>query len=120
MNPNNQLIKCYQAGADVAPYLIVKIGASAGYVVPAAAETDKLLGVANSLNITSGDRVDIVQAGIAEVTCGDVVAFGDWLTTDANGKAVATTTAGDELIGKALSGGVAEQVIPVLIQFGRY
>ncbi len=40
------------------------------------------------LDIASGERVDVIEHGIAEVEFGGTVARGDPLTADADGKAI--------------------------------
>jgi len=51
------------------------------------------------------------RAGLSRVTLGGTVNAGDWLTSDANGKAIATTTTGNHVIGRAEAPGVAGDVI---------
>lgn len=116
------LTKSYKAGAALAAYRIVKPGSADGEVLLASAVGDALIGVTNEVAAASGERQDVIQAGIAEVEFGGTVTRGDWLTTDANGKAVAAApSAGvnNNVIGRALVSGVAGDIGAVLIAPGR-
>jgi hypothetical protein len=100
------------AGA-IAAFTIVKPGASDGLVIPAAASTDKLLGVTTDIAAATGDRCDVIIGGIADVLYGGTVAAGDLLTADSSGRAItATGTAGTNyrLIGFALIAGVVGDI----------
>jgi hypothetical protein len=55
--------------------------------------------------------VDVFRGGLNPVTLGGTVNAGDWLTSDANGKAIATTTVGHQVIGRAERPGVANDII---------
>jgi hypothetical protein len=108
------LTKSFLATAvAIAPYLIVKATAAAETVQIAGAATDPLVGSSGQLGCDAGGLLDIVQAGEDEVTAGGNIAFGDPLTSDANGKAVkATATAGStvSIIGYANQKAVAGDV----------
>lgn len=107
--PNPGLIKTFTAEAAVAPYRIVKHGTADTSVVQGAASTDALLGVSGPVAGDVGKRVDIILSDIADVEYGGAVTRGDWLTSDANGKAVtAAPGAGVNAnsIGKAMCSGV--------------
>lgn len=60
----------------------------------------------------------MVFSGIAEVEYGGNVTRGDLLTSDANGKAIATTTAGNRIIGIAMASGVSGDIGLALINPG--
>lgn len=79
----------YTAGGAIAAYRIVKAGANDGEVLQAAAATDFLMGVCESVGPASGERCDIVKAGVADVEFGGTVTRGGPVTSDASGKAVA-------------------------------
>jgi hypothetical protein len=99
------------AEAAVAAYLIVKPGVAAGSVVPAAAATDKLMGTNADLDKAIGELADIGVSAVHKVKLGGTVAAGDALTSDANGKAIATVTTGNRIIGYAEIAGVLNDVI---------
>lgn len=110
----NYLARSRIAAAAIAGYLIVKPGAGTNDAVISTAATDKHLGTADELDTPQGEMVDINLAPIGTVRLGGTVAAGDLLTSDANGKAVATTTPGHRYIGIAEQAGVANDLIPYL------
>lgn len=116
-------------GADLTGklYYIVKQDTTAQQVVLAAAATDKLFGVVSQLNKAGstavGATVSIHQrnaSGTYKVVLGGTVAIGDALTSDANGKAIATTTSGNEVLGEACEAGVAGQIIEFAPKTNKY
>lgn len=86
--------KNYTAGAAITKYRLVKFGAADGAVLQGAAAANLVIGVAESLDVASGERIDVIRAGIAEVEYGGAVTRGDKLVSDASGKAVAAAPAG--------------------------
>ena len=120
---NNALLaKNFVAEAAIAAYRIVKLGAADGQVLQAAAVGDALMGVQNEVNPAINERTDIIVSGIAEVHYGGAVTRGDWLTTDANGKAIAAAPGAgvnNNVIGRALVSGVLDDIGQVLIAPGR-
>lgn len=120
--PNPGLIKTYVAEAAVAAYRIVKFGAADGAVVQAAAVGDALVGITGMVAGDLGKRVDVIHSDIAEVEYGGAVTRGDWLTSDANGKAVAAAPAAgvnNNVIGRATVSGVLGDIGSCLIAPGR-
>lgn len=119
MYGTEQLIKAYKAGAQIAPYTIVKWDAVDFQVITAAAATDKIAGVSVP-NVTApvGQRVDVIKSGIAQVVLGGVVTRGDPITSNATGQGVlAAPAAGvnNRIVGYAEKSGVANDIIPVLM-----
>ena len=117
------LIKSFVGAADIAAYLIAKAAAptTGTTVQTAAAATDVLVGITGSMGGQSGQPVDLTILGPGEVRIGGNVAFGDPLTSDANGKAIkAVAAAGTTkfIVGYALAAGAADDVIPVRIAPG--
>jgi hypothetical protein len=118
---NPTLIKQGTAEAAVSPYRIVKFGAADGGYVQAAAATDFLVGVCESVGPALGERIDVIKAGIADVEFGGTVTRGGPVTADANGKAVAAAPAAGSnvrIIGFAEVSAVAGDIAPVLIEPG--
>lgn len=122
------LTKTYNAEAAIGKYTIAKFGASDGGVLPGAASTDLLIGVTRDLGVTAGDitaganRIEVVREGITPVVLGGTVTRGQWLTSDATGKAVAAAPAAGvnaECIGKAEASGVAGDYVDVFLDFTR-
>lgn len=86
-------------------FFVVKTDAN-GKVVLSSAATDKHLGVLADGGRVSGDNVDVQLingSGSYKVIAGGTIAKDDYLTSDANGKAVATTNAGDRVFGQAVT-----------------
>jgi Uncharacterized conserved protein (DUF2190) len=106
------------AEATVERYRIVKAGTAAGSCIKAAAATDKLLGTSDELDHAAGELVDMAVGPVPKVKLGGTVAAGDALTSDANGKAIATTTTGNRIIGFAEAAGVLDDEIPYLRSLG--
>ncbi|MCQ9378813.1 DUF2190 family protein [Methyloversatilis sp. XJ19-49] len=115
---NEGLQKTLIAGAAVNPNRIVKFGSADTQAVQAAAATDKSMGVSDNLGAASGETFDVIVDGIALVKYGGNVAAGDLLTSDANGQAIATTTASNRVIGIAMLSGVSGDIGSVRIAPG--
>ena len=111
----------YNAEGAIAAYRIVKSGANDGGVLQAAAATDSLMGVCESVGPASGERCDIVKIGIADVEFGGTVARGAPVTSDASGRAVAAAPAAGSnvrIIGFAEVSAVLGDIAPVLLSPG--
>lgn len=119
MYNNNILIKSFFAIAAIAANTIVKFDADDDTVSASAAAGDAHIGVTNELGATAEDAaegatIDVVICGIAEIRLGGAVIRGEKLTSDASGLAIAGA-AGNQAIGVAFMSGVANDVIPVLL-----
>lgn len=114
--------KTYIAAAAISAYTLTKpSGVNDGEMIPAAAATDAILGVAQNVDVAQGQAVDVIHEDSANVKLGGTVAFGDPITSDANAKGVkANPGAGvnNRIIGYALASGVAGDIIPVAIHLG--
>lgn len=120
---NNGLTKSYLAEGAITAQRIVKVGAADYGVLQAAAVSDKLIGVATEIDAASGERIDVVHEGIADLKIGGTVARGDLLTSDASGQGVtAAPSAGtnNRIVGMALVSGVTGDIIPVLLSVGSF
>lgn len=102
-------------------YYIVKLSATAGLVSLSSAATDKHIGVLSQLNkaasTATGATVNVHSlnsAGTFKVIAGGTISIGDYITADANGKAVATTTGSDNAIGIAKEAAVTGQIFEYL------
>lgn len=118
---NTLLNKNYTAGGAINPYRIVKPGSNDGEVVQAAAATDSLMGVCESVGPASGERCDIVKVGIAELEFAGVVTRGGPVTSDADGKGVAASPAAGSnvrIIGFAEVTTAPGDIAPVLVAPG--
>lgn len=110
--------RSYAAQAAVEAFRIIKPGAADQSAIKAAAATDFLMGTSDSLDKATGEMVDVYASPMGEVRLGGTVARGAALTSDANGKAISTTTVGHRIIGFAEASGVADDVIPYLRALG--
>lgn len=115
---NDGLAKTFYADGAIGKYLIVKAGSADNKCAQAAAATDKIIGVADLGASGAGERLDVFLTGIAKVVYGGTVARGDLLTSDAAGKAIATTTASNRIIGVAMESGVANDIRSVALSLG--
>ena len=120
---NNLLTKSYLAEAAIAANVIVKPGAADYGALAAAAVSDKSFGISTEIAAASGERVDVVHEGIADLKLGGTVTRGDLLTSDASGQGVTAAPAAgtnNRVVGVALVSGVSGDIIPVLIQPGSF
>lgn len=107
--------KTYVAGAGIAANSIVKFGADDNTVLVAAAAGDSSIGVSLGFAAASGERIDILHFGIADVKLGvGGITRGAEVTSDATGQGVAAA-ATNRVIGVALASGVAGDIVPVLV-----
>ena len=112
------IYKNFEAEGEIGPYVIVTHG-TADYAVKAATgATVALDGTTDELGKLSNGRVDVCTGGIPEVALGGTVAAGDPLTSDASGKAVKATAAGNRILGFALVSGASGDIIPYQYSLG--
>jgi hypothetical protein len=64
----------------------------------------------------SGEACEIPEGGIVKAICGGVVAAGNWVGTDANGKLVVKSADKDYVLGQALEAGADGTIIAVLMR----
>lgn len=115
------LTKTMTAGAAVRGRRFVMFGATDLLAVEADGAAAAILGASEQVDAALNDRVDVILVGTAEVVCGGVVTRGAWLTSDANGAAVAAAPAAGvnaNFAGRALAAGVAGDIISVLLSPG--
>jgi hypothetical protein len=94
-------IVAFTAGAAITKGQLVKVTGNMT-VSPAAAATDAVIGVAIT-NAAANSKVSvIVGCPIVYVTAGGAISAGAVVTSDASARAVASTTAGDRILGIAL------------------
>lgn len=115
----NSLFRGRIAEGAIGRYLIVKPGAASMSCLLATAATDKLLGTSDELSHVAGENVDISVGQVPKVVLGGTVAAGDWLTSDSVGRAIATTTTGHQVIGRAEIAGVVGDEITYLRDLGQ-
>lgn len=98
------------------------LSAKIGYIVQVDSNGKAALADATALavgvlqnNPASGQVATVGVHGVSKVVAGGTIAAGARVTSDANGKAIAATTAGDAVIGIALAGAAANDIIPILL-----
>lgn len=96
---------------------IVKGTATDGQVTQSSAAADKHVGVAVDGCTGANDLISVTRHGPARVQCGGDVAFGDPLTSDANGAAV-VATAGQRFCLIAQENGSVDAFIEAVIAHG--
>ncbi len=125
------LTLAYKAEAEIYPYRIVKLGSVDDRIAQATGPNDALWGVAKvpqggiyqhgtnpSLQpVTFGNHVDVVLGDIPDVEYGMDLERGDWVTSDAQGRAVKAVT-GNQVIGRAAVTASAGALGNVLIDRG--
>lgn len=112
-----------EAAADLSTkkYYIVKTD-STGKIVLSSAATDKHLGVLFN-EPTLGKTADVAIAngnGSGKVIAGGTITKDAYITSDANGKAVATTTVNDLVLGQAHESAVDGDIFEYRKFYHRY
>lgn len=97
-------------------YYIVKQHTD-GTAILSAAATDKHIGVLQN-KPTVGQAALVRFLGTTKVVAGGSISVGAWVTADSNGKAVATTTDKDVVIGKYLGTASAASGDIIEVQLG--
>lgn len=118
----NGNVVSFESAADLSTkrYYIVKM-TSAGKVNLAASATDVSIGVLQN-KPKAGEAAEVFMrnsAGTGKVILGGTVTLGAALTSNASGKAIATTTAGDQILGYALEAGSADDIIEFMPTTGK-
>jgi hypothetical protein len=103
------------AAADLsaAQYKIVHINSSGQAAVSNA--TSNAVGVLQNKPTAAGRVATVAYAGISKCVAGAAIAAGARVTSDANGNAITAATAGDPVIGFAVTGAASGDVFPVLL-----
>ncbi|SON55810.1 hypothetical protein HDIA_2269 [Hartmannibacter diazotrophicus] len=90
-------IQTFLAAEAITGKRLVAFDAS-GAVVGAVADTDPLVGVSDAVGADEGGNCDVHMTGQVPVTAGGAIAYGDPVTSDAQGRAVvAAPSAGDQV-----------------------
>ena len=110
------LTKSYLASAPIAAFRIAAMSdaANSREVATASGPAQPFAGTTGNLATPAGDMADIALSGLPQVQLGGPVSARDPLTSDANGKAVKATVAGQRIIGFADQPGVADDIIDYL------
>lgn len=116
------LTKNFKAEAAVPRRRIIKFGAADNALLVGAASGDKLIGISSEIDAAIGEPCDAHLAGIAEVEYGGAVTRGDYLTSDAVGRAIAAAPAAGVnagIVGLAMVSGALGDIGSALISPGR-
>lgn len=119
---NIGLARNFKAEAAIPAFTLVKHGTVDGNVMAAAAVADSIIGVTTDIPAAINERCDVILVGAADVLYGGTVTRGDWLTTDASGRAVTAAPAAgvnNNVIGRALVSGVAGDVGQCILSINR-
>jgi hypothetical protein len=115
----NRFVKTFIAAGTVGHRRLATFNANDGEIAQATGPTQRLAGVVDFPGgATVGQRVDVVLFGDAEVDFGGTVLPGAYITSDADGKAVAAAPAagvnnflGGRALVNAVSGDIARTFI---------
>jgi len=114
-------LKTFTVGAaDIAQGSAVKL--SSGKIVVAAAATDVILGVIDSKAYANG-QIDVHLRSTNGTLCilaGGTIAAGDAVTSNASGVGIATTTAGNQIIGYAVEAGTSGKFVELMPSTAKY
>jgi len=100
-------------------YYMVKLASTAGEVIVGAANTDAIIGVVYN-DPAAGQEAQIAVGGVLKVAGEASVSAGNWVTCSSTGRAKATTTDGDVVLGTALDAtSSAGDIIRVVFWPGR-
>ena len=115
-----QLLAGVKAGADLSSsqYIAVKFDGSGDIIAAGAGEL--AIGILQNAPADEASADVAIPGGGALAACGGTVAAGAFLKADANGKLVATTTDNDFYVARAITAGVANDVIHVVPVQGFY
>lgn len=91
---NPVLIKSFEAGSDIGGYHFVVVQAD-GTVAQASDGSKPILGVIDRTGASSGQTVDVVLLGVAEVEAAGAISAGTEVTVNDKGQAVAVSAASD-------------------------
>jgi hypothetical protein len=107
-------ILAFKADGVLSKGMVVKAGSDGMHVAKSVLATSKHKGICQNDVDTAGDIVEVAMlGGGAKGLAGGTIADGDYLTADANGKLVATTTPGDHVIATAMESAVAGDIFSV-------
>jgi len=114
------VVLAFRADAALAKGKVVKKGTNEKHVGVCSAATDKSVGIVQNVSVAAEDALEVAVGGGAKGLAGGTITMGDLLTSDSSGQLVATTTANDQIIGKALSDAVVSDLFDVLVVYGNY
>ena len=115
----NGLIKSRNCTTATPGMRFVTEGPVDGSGIPAVGSAVNIIGVSSELDTIVGERMSVIMVGnIAPIVYGGTVARGDALTSDAQGRAITTTTTGARIGGTAEVSGVVGDIGSVIVNPG--
>lgn len=123
MSYNEGRSRTFKASVDLrtSQYFAVALDtANVGKVVLANAQTVPTIGILHNAPNT-GDVAEVIlmgSGGTCSAIAGGTVAIGDFVTPDSAGKLIATTTAGDNVVGRAITAATVGQTFEVALLAG--
>ena len=122
-----QGVKCFTmpADADLTSYQFHLVAIDqTDYTVELAVTADSgtvpPIGVLYDKPIEKWQPCLVAYEGVCRVMAGDTIAVGDAITCDGSAHGIATITAGDKIVGRALSAAVAGQIFFMLLGMDMY
>lgn len=108
------MIETYLADGVIAKGSAVKAGTDKSHVAIGAANTDRCLGIAQSASAAAEEEIEVAgPGGGAKALLGETVVAGNDLVSHTDGTLVKPNADGDEVIARALEGGVSGDLISV-------
>jgi hypothetical protein len=105
------------AGADLSAkqYYCVKMASTAKEVVVSSAATDASIGLIQN-DPVDGQEALVVVSGPARAAAETSVSAGDWVASSTTGRVKTTTTANDDVVGRAVeASSAAGDIITVIV-----
>lgn len=121
-NISSAFLKNFKAGVAVPRHRICKFGGDDATAVLATAAGDLSIGVSAEIDAAIGEPCDVAIMGLVPLTYGGVVARGDFLTSDAQGRGVVAAPGAGvtvTVVGQALVAGVLGDIGSVNLQPSR-
>lgn len=115
-------VKAFKAEAAISKRRIVMFGTTDDLITPATGSTSLAIGVTTEIDSAIGEVTDVVMSGLTDVEFGGTVTRGQYLTSDATGRAIAAAPAAGvnaSIIGQAMVSAVVGDVGPALITQSR-
>ena len=112
------------ADADISTkqFTFVKLTATARRVAAATVEGERCFGVLQNKPDTANDAAEVRTHGVSKVYAGTAVAGGDFVGTDASGKAITMADGvtgqdvGQYILGEAITAAAANEIAEVLLR----
>lgn len=112
------LTTAFPAHADVPARTLVAIR-NDGSVESASGTNSNIIGVSTDVATTAQQTCDVVVLGLVDVRAGAALGAGDVLTSDADGKALPTTTNAHRIGGVAFTSAASEdELVTILVTPG--